>query len=70
MEKPMLNVIPFVREGLGNSSYLIQTGEGQAALIDPDRWTVTWNPLVPTAGESTAYSKHIYMPISFPEPWR
>ena len=33
----MLNVIPFVREGLGNSSYLLQTGEGEAALIDPDR---------------------------------
>ena len=33
----MLNVIPFVREGLGNSSYLIQLGEGEAALIDPDR---------------------------------
>ena len=33
----MLNVIPFVREGLGNSSYLLQLGEGKAALIDPDR---------------------------------
>ena len=33
----MLNGIPFVREGLGNSSYLLQIGEGEAALIDPDR---------------------------------
>ena len=32
-----MNVIPFVREGLGNSSYLVQVGEGEAALIDPDR---------------------------------
>ena len=30
-------VIPFVHEGLGNSSYLVQVGEGEAALIDPDR---------------------------------
>ena len=37
MEKPMLNVVPFVREGLGNSSYLLQLGESEAALIDPDR---------------------------------
>ncbi len=33
----MTTVIPFVREGLGNSSYLLQVGEGEAALIDPDR---------------------------------
>jgi hydroxyacylglutathione hydrolase len=33
----MVNVVPFVREGLGNNSYLIQLGEGEAALIDPDR---------------------------------
>ena len=33
----MLNVIPFVHGGLGNSSYLLQVGEGEAALIDPDR---------------------------------
>ncbi len=33
----MLNVIPFVHKGLGNSSYMLQVGEGEAALIDPDR---------------------------------
>lgn len=33
----MLEVIPFVREGLGNSSYLLRVGESEAALIDPDR---------------------------------
>lgn len=32
-----MEVIQFVREGLGNSSYLVETGQGQAALIDPDR---------------------------------
>ena len=35
--KDTMTVIPFVREGLGNSSYLLQVGEGEAALIDPDR---------------------------------
>jgi glyoxylase-like metal-dependent hydrolase (beta-lactamase superfamily II) len=33
----MVEVIPFVREGLGNSSYLVQVGEGEAVLVDPDR---------------------------------
>ena len=33
----MMKVIPFVREGLGNSSYLVQVGEKEAALINPDR---------------------------------
>ena len=30
-------VIPFVHEGLGNSSYLVGIGGGKALMIDPDR---------------------------------
>lgn len=32
-----MNVIPFVHEGLGNSSYLVQISERSAVLVDPDR---------------------------------
>lgn len=32
-----MNVIPFVHEGLGNSSYLVDAGNGSAVLVDPDR---------------------------------
>ncbi len=32
-----MNVVPFVREGLGNSSYLIGLADAKAALVDPDR---------------------------------
>jgi rhodanese-related sulfurtransferase/glyoxylase-like metal-dependent hydrolase (beta-lactamase superfamily II) len=32
-----VNVVSFVHEGLGNSSYLVGLGEGSAALVDPDR---------------------------------
>jgi hydroxyacylglutathione hydrolase len=32
-----MKVIPFVHEGLGNSSYLVQISERSAVLIDPDR---------------------------------
>ncbi|HLZ69954.1 MAG TPA: MBL fold metallo-hydrolase [Dehalococcoidia bacterium] len=32
-----MNVTPFVHEGLGNSSYLVEVGDGEAMVIDPDR---------------------------------
>lgn len=32
-----MEILPFVRTGLGNSSYLVHLGENEAALIDPDR---------------------------------
>ena len=33
----MINIIPFVHEGLGNSSYLVGLNGGEAVLFDPDR---------------------------------
>lgn len=32
-----MEVVPFVHEGLGNSSYLAGLGNGDAVLVDPDR---------------------------------
>jgi glyoxylase-like metal-dependent hydrolase (beta-lactamase superfamily II)/rhodanese-related sulfurtransferase len=32
-----MDILPFVREGLGNSSYLVGLPGGEAALVDPDR---------------------------------
>ncbi len=32
-----MNVVPFVHEGLGNSSYLVGIDGGEAILVDPDR---------------------------------
>ncbi|MEX2227415.1 MAG: rhodanese-like domain-containing protein [Dehalococcoidia bacterium] len=32
-----MNIIPFVHEGLGNSSYLVGLGNDTALLVDPDR---------------------------------
>ena len=32
-----MEILPFVRTGLGNSSYLLHLGENEAVLIDPDR---------------------------------
>lgn len=32
-----MNVVPFVHEGLGNSSYLVGVDDDEALLVDPDR---------------------------------
>jgi glyoxylase-like metal-dependent hydrolase (beta-lactamase superfamily II) len=32
-----MKTIPFVHEGLGNSSYVVDLGDGKAIVIDPDR---------------------------------
>ncbi|MBI2765527.1 MAG: MBL fold metallo-hydrolase [Chloroflexi bacterium] len=32
-----MKIVPFVHEGLGNSSYLVELEKGQALLVDPDR---------------------------------
>lgn len=32
-----MNIIPFIHEGLGNSSYLVGVNGGNAILVDPDR---------------------------------
>jgi rhodanese-related sulfurtransferase/glyoxylase-like metal-dependent hydrolase (beta-lactamase superfamily II) len=32
-----MDIVPFVHEGLGNSSYLVELSNGEALLIDPDR---------------------------------
>ena len=32
-----MKTIPFVNEGLGNSSYVVDLGAGKAVLVDPDR---------------------------------
>jgi hydroxyacylglutathione hydrolase len=37
-----MKVIPFIHEGLGNSSYLVHLGDATAAVIDPDRTTARY----------------------------
>jgi hydroxyacylglutathione hydrolase len=32
-----MKILPFVHEGLGNSSYLVEIGGGEALLVDPNR---------------------------------
>jgi glyoxylase-like metal-dependent hydrolase (beta-lactamase superfamily II) len=45
-----VKVIPFVHEGLGNSSYLVEIGDGTAALIDPARTTARYQATAAAQG--------------------
>lgn len=36
-EGPLVTIIPFVDEGLGNSSYLVNLGDGRGLVVDPTR---------------------------------
>lgn len=45
-----MNVIPFVHDGLGNSSYLVELGDGTAAVIDPDRTTARYHRAAESRG--------------------
>lgn len=43
-------VVPIVDEGLGSSSYLVDVGDGRAAVIDPERDPrPTWGKLLGAA---------------------
>lgn len=45
-----MKVIPFVHEGLGNSSYLVELGDGNAVLVDPDRTTARYQAAAEARG--------------------
>ncbi len=45
-----MNVIPFVHEGLGNSSYLVEIAPGRALLIDPDRTAARYLAMAASRG--------------------
>jgi len=49
-----MNVMPFVHEGLGNSSYLVELRDGEAALMDPDRSVARY---LQAANEQWAYRR-------------
>jgi glyoxylase-like metal-dependent hydrolase (beta-lactamase superfamily II) len=45
-----MNVIPFVHEGLGNSSYLVEIARGRALLVDPGRTAARYLALAEARG--------------------
>jgi glyoxylase-like metal-dependent hydrolase (beta-lactamase superfamily II) len=57
-----MNIIPFIHEGLGNSSYLVGVGEGNALLVDPDRTTQRYLDVASARGWriSTVLETHLH----------
>src|SRR5574341_388355 len=57
-----MEIVSFVHEGLGNSSYLVGLGNGEAVLVDPDRTAARY---FAAAGErgwriAAAFETHIH----------
>ena len=46
----MSEILPFVHEGLGNSSYLVHSGNGTAIAVDPDRSVARYLAAADTKG--------------------
>ena len=49
-----MKTIPFVHEGLGNSSYVVDLGNGSAVIIDPDRSVQKYAGALEAAGLKAA----------------
>ncbi len=52
----MVRIVDFVDEGLGHSSYLIDLGDGSAAVIDPPRFPVAHEALASRDGLRLAWT--------------
>jgi glyoxylase-like metal-dependent hydrolase (beta-lactamase superfamily II)/rhodanese-related sulfurtransferase len=52
----MMHVRPFVDEGLGHSSFVIDLGEGTAAIVDPPRFPTAHERAVTEAGSRLAWT--------------
>ena len=57
-----MNVVPFIHEGLGNSSYLIGFDGGNAILVDPDRTAQRYRDAAEARGWriSTVLETHLH----------
>ena len=61
----MAEVIPFVDEGLGNSSYMIDLGDGRAAVVDPARDPLPYLTLAERRGLRVVFSAETHLHADF-----
>jgi glyoxylase-like metal-dependent hydrolase (beta-lactamase superfamily II)/rhodanese-related sulfurtransferase len=61
----LVTIIPFVDEGLGNSSYLVDLGEGRALVVDPTRDVTTYARSAGQHGLRLAYSLETHLHADF-----
>lgn len=65
MTKPELVPIAFVDEGLGNSSYLLNLGDGRALIVDPARDATLYLAAAEGAGLSIAFTVETHLHADF-----
>ena len=61
----MVSVVPVVDEGLGNSSYLVDLGEGRALVVDPTRDISPYLRLTEARRVRLAYSLETHLHADF-----
>ena len=61
----MVTIIPFVDEGLGNSSYLVDLGDGRALVVDPSRDVSPYLAPPSSTASSLAYSLETHLHADF-----
>jgi glyoxylase-like metal-dependent hydrolase (beta-lactamase superfamily II)/rhodanese-related sulfurtransferase len=60
-----MKVVPFIHEGLGNSSYLVGLPNGEAALFDPDRTVARYLAAAEANGWRIAYVFETHLHADF-----
>ena len=57
--------VAFVDEGLGNSSYLLDLGDGGALVVDPERDATPYLAAAERAGVSITYTVETHLHADF-----
>lgn len=65
MEKHVPQITPFIDEGLGNSSYLVDLGDGRALVVDPVRDVEPYVRFATEHGLRVAYSLETHLHADF-----
>jgi glyoxylase-like metal-dependent hydrolase (beta-lactamase superfamily II) len=61
----LVTIIPFVDEGLGNSAYLVDLGDGRALLVDPTRDVTSYVRSAEQHGLRVAYGLETHLHADF-----
>lgn len=64
-EGPLVTITPFVDEGLGNSSYLVDLGGGRGLIVDPSRDVSSYERYAEQHRLSLAYSLETHLHADF-----
>src|SRR5690349_18428104 len=61
----MVEIVPIIDEGLGNSSYLVDLGDGRALVVDPSRDPCAYTAEARRRGLSIAFVAETHLHADF-----